>query len=54
MHCLGEADLQRSEKLHRVDLFTEDDAKVQRGSRTLLFLPSLQPASALQIINVMV
>lgn len=48
MRCLEEADPQKSEKLRRVDLFTEEDAEA------LLFLPSLEPSSALQIINVMV
>lgn len=48
MRCLEEADPQKSEKLRRVDLFTEEDAEA------LLFLSSLEPSSALQIINVMV
>lgn len=55
MRCLEEADRQSSEKLRRVDLFTETESPpLLPSSHTLLFPPSPEPSSALHIINVMV
>lgn len=53
MRCLEEGDPQRSEKLRRVDLFTESGSPPvpQERSEALSHCTSLQPSPALHIID---